>query len=331
MAYSVREERQSLATSLRDKLAEAERLILQLRRDNAESYLQLLDSIDECFSQLESSGLDLRPEQARWGSLQSKLRSEAGRVVRVLVSAGGLQQLRKTNFPAHGMWWRLDEVVAANRRDLARRLGTATGTIAIFLTIVWALFAFVIPVDANTVISSEALTSVRQLTFEERWSDALVIIEEAKFQLTQPDAELLIWEAVVRDKLGQDEIVLDTLAAAKALVESDQQMEYWWTLGSAYLAVGDLKKARTIGNEALALYPLDPQGYFLLGTVAEVEGDTSAALDLFEKTFELAFDNNPQLAVIARIRMGMLLQQPASMFPTGEVQPVDGSGSGSKE
>ena len=57
MAYSVREERQSLATSLRDKLAEAERLILQLRRDNAESYLQLLDSIDECFSQLESSGL----------------------------------------------------------------------------------------------------------------------------------------------------------------------------------------------------------------------------------------------------------------------------------
>ena len=78
--YSVREERQSLATSLRDKLAEAERLILQLRRDNAESYLQLLDSIDECFSQLESSGLDLRPEQARWGSLQSKLRSEAGRV-----------------------------------------------------------------------------------------------------------------------------------------------------------------------------------------------------------------------------------------------------------
>ena len=331
MAYSVREERQSLATSLRDKLAEAERLILQLRRDNAESFLQLLDSIDECFSQLESSGLDLRPEQARWGSLQSKLRSEAGRVVRVLDSAGGLQQLRKTNFPAHGMWWRLDEVVAANRRDLARRLGTATGTIAIFLTIVWALFAFVIPVDANTVISSEALTSVRQLTFEERWSDALVIIEEAKFQLTQPDAELLIWEAVVRDKLGQGEIVRDTLAAAKALVESDQQMAYWWTLGYAYLEVGDLGKARTIGEDAIHLYPRDPQGYFLLASVMELKGDTGAAIELFEKTFELAIDSNAQLAVIARIRMGMLLQRPASMFPTGEDQPIDESGSGSNE
>ena len=47
MAYSVREERQSLATSLREDLDEAERVIIQLRRDNVESFLQLLDSIDE--------------------------------------------------------------------------------------------------------------------------------------------------------------------------------------------------------------------------------------------------------------------------------------------
>ena len=82
MAYSVREERQSLATSLREDLAEAERLIIQLRRDNVESFLQLSDSIDARFTQLESSGLDLRPEQSRWGSLQSKLRREANRVMR---------------------------------------------------------------------------------------------------------------------------------------------------------------------------------------------------------------------------------------------------------
>ena len=38
MAYSVREERQSLATSLREELDEAERVIIQLRRDNVESF-----------------------------------------------------------------------------------------------------------------------------------------------------------------------------------------------------------------------------------------------------------------------------------------------------
>ena len=60
MAYSVREERQSLATSLREELGEAERMIVQVRRDTAESFLLLLDRIEERFVQLESSGLDLR-------------------------------------------------------------------------------------------------------------------------------------------------------------------------------------------------------------------------------------------------------------------------------
>lgn len=81
MAFSVREERQSLATVLRDRLDEAERAVLQLRRGNAESFLMLLDSVEDCFCQLEFSGLVLRPEQTRWLRLQGKLRSDAGRIV----------------------------------------------------------------------------------------------------------------------------------------------------------------------------------------------------------------------------------------------------------
>ena len=102
IAHSVREERQSLATSLQEELAEAERLIVRLRGDNVESFLQLLDRIEKSFSQLDSSGLDLRPEQTRWGSLHSKLRREAGRVMRVVDVAGGLEQLREANPPGAG-------------------------------------------------------------------------------------------------------------------------------------------------------------------------------------------------------------------------------------
>lgn len=67
-----------------------------MRRDNVESFLQLLDSIDERFTQLEASGLDLRPEQPRWSSLHSKLQREAGRVMRAVDAAGGLASLRET-------------------------------------------------------------------------------------------------------------------------------------------------------------------------------------------------------------------------------------------
>ena len=99
MAYSVREERQSLAVSLREDLDKAERAVVQLRRDNVESFLQLLDGIEGRFAQLEPSGLDLRTEFTRWASLQSKLRREASRISRVLDLAGGLAQLRQANLP----------------------------------------------------------------------------------------------------------------------------------------------------------------------------------------------------------------------------------------
>ena len=184
MAYSVREERQSLAVSLREDLGEAERMIVQLRRHNVEQFLQLLDLIEVRFLELESYGLDLRPEYTRWSSLHSKLRREAGRIVRVIDVAGGLDTLRQANPPAEGFWWRLDAVVAESRRRLLRRLGITLGTIVALLVVVWVLLTFVFPPDPNTVVASEAISTLQQLAFEGRWEEALAVIEEAMSRLT---------------------------------------------------------------------------------------------------------------------------------------------------
>ena len=328
MAYSVREERQSLAVSLREDLGEAEKMIVQLRRDNVEQFLQLLDLIEERFLELESYGLDLRPEYTRWASLHSKLRREAGRIVRVIDVAGGLDTLRQANPPAEGFWWRLDAVVAESRRRLLRRLGITLGTIVALLVVVWVLLTFVFPPDPNTVVASEAISTLQQLAFEGRWEEALAVIEEAMSRLTQPDAELLIWEGVIRGKLGQDERAREALAEAKSLVPPGKLVAYWWSLGSVQLSVGDVEDARTAGFEAIGLDDSDPQGYFLLASVAEVTGDTVCAVDLFEETFQLAADSNPQLAVIARVRMGNLLQRPANMPLLGDDQTADANGEG---
>ncbi len=327
MAYSVREERQSLAVSLREDLGEAERMIVQLRRNNVEQFLQLLDRIELRFVELESYGLDLRPEFTRWASLHSKLRREAGRIMRVVDVAGGLDNLRQANPPAEGFWWHLDAVVAESRRRLLRRLGITLGTIVSLLVVVWILLTFVFPPDPNTVVASEAISTLQQLAFEGRWEEALAVIEEAKSQLTQPDAEILIWEGVIRGKLGQDERAREALAEAKSLVPPGKLVAYWWSLGSVQLSVGNVEEARHAAFEAISLDDADPQGYFLLASVAEVIGNTVCAVDLFEETFQLAADSNPQLAVIARVRMGNLLQRPANMAHLGD----DESGNGNTE
>ena len=183
-------------------------------------------------------------------------------MMRAVDAAGGLAMLRETNPPAQGLWWHLDAVAAAARHRFIRRLGTTVGTVAACLAMVWVLFTFVIPADANSVITSEAITALRQMAFEGRWEDALAVIAEAKALLTEPDAELLIWEAVVRDKLGQSGRVQEALAEAKTLTPSNQQVAFWWTLGMIRLDIGDLDEARAAGNEALALDASDPQATF---------------------------------------------------------------------
>ena len=199
------------------------------------------------------------------------------------------------------------------------------------LAVIWALLTYVFPPDPNTVVASEAITTLQQLSFEQRWEEALTTIEEAKAQLTQPDAELLIWEGVVRDKLGQSERSLEALEEARALVPADQQVAYLWSLGAIRLYVNDLEEARIAGNEAVSLEPSNPQGYFLLASVAEMEGDTGAAVGLFEEAYQLATESNPQLAVIARVRMGSLLQRPANMSLFGEDQPEAGENGENEE
>ena len=167
------------------------------------------------------------------------------------------------------------------------------------------------------------------MAFEGRWDEALEVIEVAKAQLTQPDPELLIWEGVIRDKLGQSDRALEALAEAKELVPAGKLVSYWWTVGSVWLSVVDVEKARSAANEAIAFDASDPQGYFLLASVAEVEGNTRCAIDLFDKTFQLAAESNAQLAVIARVRMGGLLQRPANMSLFGGEETGNGeSGTG---
>ncbi|MCB0062098.1 MAG: hypothetical protein KDE19_08290, partial [Caldilineaceae bacterium] len=58
---------------------------------------------------------------------------------------------------------------------------------------------------------------------------------------------------------------------------------------------------------------------FLLANIAEQTNDIATAIEMFERTFTLAEDDNPQLAVIARVRLGNLLQRAPGMQPTTPV------------
>lgn len=317
MAYSIRETLRNPVTQLREDLDEAERLVVRVTSENVESFLKLLDRIDAQLTLLSADdGLDLRPERTRQGSLLSRIENNPQPIAAAAGRAGGMAKLRAQNPNAEGFWWRLDAAVAAQRRSAARRFTLTIGGVILFFAAVYFGVNTFFPPDPDALVINDATNRLPDLAIEGRWEEALLLVEQSQSQLSVPDVELLIWEGVITESLGMQERSVQALDQARNLVEADSEDLYWVTLGNTRVLAGDLEGAQVAAETALSLDPEEGQAYFLLGNVAESRGDILGAVENYERTFEYSSESNPQLAVIARVRLGTLLQSGAGFLPT---------------
>ncbi|MBX3053891.1 MAG: tetratricopeptide repeat protein [Caldilineaceae bacterium] len=308
MAHSVRDHRDSPADQLRAALDNAEVAVLRLRPDQVEGFLLRLDQLETQFQALESGGLNLLGERTRQQSLINRLDGRPQLVTKPAAQVGGLAALRQKNPPASGEWWHLDAVEAAQRRHLLRRLLTSLGVIVGVILAVYIALTYVFPPDPNAVLSSGTSGQLPELIARGQWEIADKLIGETLSQMTVDDVELLIWQSVVAAHFDRQKEAADAFAKAKALAPADRQAVFWSTVGNVRLAAGDLTGATEAATEALAIDPNEAQAYFVIASVAEANGQVQDAIAAFEKAFDLAAESNPQLAVIARVRMGMLMQ-----------------------
>jgi len=136
------------------------------------------------------------------------------------------------------------------------------------------------------------------------------------------DAEHWAWVGVLEEKLGH------TAEAAEAFARGEQaaqsRVAFLYTRGNAYLRLGDLDKAEGDGKAALEINRDYAEAYFLLGGVYEARGDAAAAMEALEQAATLAEKaGNSALVVMAKYRLGMLMQSAPMMQPP--VMPTEGA------
>lgn len=308
MAHTVDSRSNTAANQLRESLDRAERLIVQISRHNVEEFLTLLDHIEQELERLSADGIDLRPEETRWQSILNRLDSRPNPVAKAAAAAGGMETLRRRNPPAESFWWQLDRIVAdRRRRAITRALLTVGGLIVAAAVLYWGINAL-FPPNPQAVAMVEATNQIDRLVAEQRWDEALAAVQTARQQL--PDQpELAAWEVVIYERLGDAEGAAAALAEVQTLL-ADDPAQVWVLLGNDRLMAGDLDGAEAAAQEAAAIAPDDPVVTFLQGSVAEARGDVASAVIYFQMTSELAGDDNPQLNVIARVRLGYLMQSP---------------------
>lgn len=310
MTHIIESRATSSVNTLRAALEQAERQVTRLDGSNIKAFLVLLDGIEQMFGDLGSDQSALRAEQGRWEGLRSRIDANPQLLVNAAARAGGLAKLRAQHPPATGAWWHLDTMVAQRRTQTLKRAGiTIVAVVVVGALALWAINATTPGAGSPSTVSAqiEALVTAQNLPA------ALAAVEKAR-QTAPDDAELLVWDGVLAEQLG------DTARAKTSLAQAQQKFvgqpaAFWILVGNHHQQVGNLPAAEAAGQQALTLAPQDADATFLLGSVAEARGDSVQAAQFFSQTIALAGDANPQLGVIAKMRMGYLTQQ---------VQPLPG-------
>lgn len=328
MAHTVESRISTPASELRELLDKVERQLPSLDAPTVVEFLPNLDRIDVLFTQLAGNNADVRSEVGRWDDLKRQIDRRAGRIVKLANEAGGYAILRQQNPPADGAWWQLDAMLAAQRRRQTRSLLVTLAVVALLLAgATWSYQAWLAP-DAETILLVNSVSRAEQRAAELDWSGGLAAVEEA-LQTMPNNEELLVWAAVFSERLGDDAQAQVYGERARAQFGGDE-VRYQLLLGSNRFQAGDLDGAAAAAEIAFGLAPEEPQVYFLLGNIAEARGDIRGAIDAFAKAGDLADTDNPQLAVVSKMRYGMLLQQlqvmPDSALPApenaGEMEPT---------
>lgn len=286
---------------LRAALEQAERQFVRLDRESIIAFLVGLDRIEAMMAKYSQDKSAVRAEEARWESLQKRIAAKPELVVNTAANAGGLPKLRSQHAPALGFWWHLDAAIAQGRTQTLKRVGLAIGAVALVALLWWGYTTF-FPATGSP---ADASTTIEQLVTAQQLPEALAAVTTAR-QMAPDDAALLTWEAVLHEQLG------NTAQAQTALAQAQQKFvgqpaAFWMLVGTDRQQVGNLVGAAEAGEQALALAPQDAQITFLLGSVAEANGDTAQASAYFSQTIALAGDANPELGVIAKTRMGYLM------------------------
>jgi tetratricopeptide (TPR) repeat protein len=217
--------------------------------------------------------------------------------------AGGLAKLRSQQPPATGFWWHTDQQVSAQRTKSWQRLGIIVGVVALVIVAFWIINS----VMSRSVAVADPAQGIEQLVETQSWQEALTLVESAR-QGSPDDANLLVWDAVLAEQLGNPERSQSSLEQAQEKFVGSPAA-FWTLVGDHRLQAGNWDGAEEAGQQALTLTPEDAEATFLLGRIAEARGELAQASEYFEQTITLAGDSNPELVALVKIRMGFLMQR----------------------
>ncbi len=312
----VREDRIETAEDLRAMMRRAELAVADLRGRGPSQALDLLftlDAIEEATPRLEAQyGVNLKPERTRLQTIENILRSRSGLLVREAGAARLVEERERQQPPEDHWWWYLDRMVADRRAYQMRRWATRGAIIAGVLLLALVAYNLFLAPSPEQQALSERLSEGESLLLQGDF-EAARDQYQAAVALDPTDAGARMYLAVVYEELGQVDAATAEFAEVHQLLPDSA--DYYSTLSLIYyrMAVGGadtVGKAEVAARSALGADDSSAMAHFALASVFELQGDNQGAIQEFELASSLSQDAS--LTVLARMRMGMLMQSPGN-------------------
>jgi len=316
--FFVEQKALTAADEVRDLLAQLEAKIARLGRDKgpeAQTVLELFDSVAARLAELHAGGQVLRAEEARWEAASAVFRRKAGTFLRALGGFGALAEARRARQPEPtAWWWFIDQWLMEKRQTQLRRLALWAAVAVAVLALLGVLYQRFLAPDPATRERLRHEQAADSLTMDGNLAGALAEVDQA-LGYAPGDATLLALKGVLQQKLGQF-AADETFAAAEKAAGSREA--FLITRAQMYMRVGDGRDMLADAQEVVAANPESAPGYLLLGQANELLGNGQDAIAAYEKSGRLAdAQDNPQLAAIARMNLATLLQQIQVGTPEG--------------
>ena len=308
MAHFIESHSSSPLAQLRQDLTELEKLLVKVNSGHVVRALELLDLCSEAMHQLQQQGVDLKGEEGLWAGFEHKLHESAGQFVKASKPHGGLASLRASHSGSTGFWWHLDDTFRSQNRRQVNKVLRWGGLVAGVIAAIYILLTYVFPPDEITVLVTSVVYDLESLVESQDYNSALKLIEE-NLEAAERSEELLIWAGILEEQLGNTEATIGYFDEAFGNPDLPP-VRVWATIGTDRLRIGDFEGAECSAQAALELEPEFPQGHFLIASVAEATGNFARAVEYFNLTADYAYEKEPQMAVIARVRLGYLMQSP---------------------
>jgi tetratricopeptide (TPR) repeat protein len=320
MAQSVESSVRNAAANVRIQLVALEKAAVKPAPATIETLLTGMDAAAAELARLEAEGMDVRSEMVRFDNLRRKLESHPRAIARAAAGLpGGMNALRAAHPPAENPWWQADYVQAAHVRKTLWQIAGILAAVAGVLALVYVVMTYVFPPDPRAVALITANNQIETRIAENDWPGALQVAEDAYSQWPD-DLELAAWVAVLAEKNDDPERATAAFADLQRLTQAEP-LRYWLLRSDIYGRTGDYEQAFAAAQEALHLAPENPEATFAVGRTAEAMGDRATALEYLDKTYQLAEESNPQLALNARVLWGSLVQQIELPTPAGTLTP----------